>query len=97
MDRAMMQRHLAQAEWHVAEAEAHLARQRLLIRNLERDGHAARAARRFLKSLEETHALHVADRDRARAELRREERASGRMPRSPASAMTRPRGRTGAV
>lgn len=70
-----MRRHLAQAERHVAEGEAHLARQRALIRKLERDGHGSRAARRFLRSLEETQALHEADRDRVRAELRIAERA----------------------
>jgi regulator of protease activity HflC (stomatin/prohibitin superfamily) len=70
MDRAMLQKHLAQAERHVAEGEAHLARQRALIRKLERDGHGSRAARLFLRSLEETQALHLADRDRVRAELR---------------------------
>ena len=77
MDQAMIRRHLAQAERHVAEGEAHLARQRALIRKLERDGHGSRAARRFLRSLEETQALHEADRDRARMELRCAERASG--------------------
>ncbi|MGH8269523.1 MAG: hypothetical protein ACRES1_05625 [Steroidobacteraceae bacterium] len=70
MDRTMIRRHLAQAERHVEEGETHLARQRELVRKLERDGHGSRAARRFLRSLEETHALHVADRDRARTELR---------------------------
>lgn len=88
MDRAMMQRHLAQAEWRVAEAEAHLARQRALVRNLERDGHGARAARVFLRSLEETHALHLEDRDRIRAQLGRAEKAS-RTPRSAAAEMMR--------
>jgi len=75
MDQAIMQRHLARAERHVTEGEAHLARQRALIRKLERDGHGSRAARRFLRSLEETQALHEADRDRVRAELRIAERA----------------------
>jgi hypothetical protein len=84
MDRAMMLRHLAQAEWRVAEGEAHLARQRTLIRNLERDGQSARAARLFLSSLEETQAAHMADRDRVRAQLRHAQKPL-RTPRATAS------------
>jgi hypothetical protein len=84
MDKALMRRHLAQAERHVAEGEAHLARQRELIRKLERDGHGTRAARLFLRSLEETQALHLADRERIRRECRRAERAI-RMPAATAS------------
>ena len=75
MDPALMRRHLAQAERHVEEGEAHIARQRDLIRKLERDGHGTRAARLFLRSLEETQALHVADRERVRAEFRRAAKA----------------------
>ena len=89
MDETMLRRHLARAERHVAEGEVHLARQRELIRKLERDGHGSRAARRFLRSLEETQALHVADRDRVRAELRRACKTL-RTSRSPAVAMMRP-------
>lgn len=69
MDRTVLRRHLAQAQRHVEEGETHLARQRELVRKLERGGHGSRAARRFLRSLEETQALHVADRDRARTQL----------------------------
>ena len=75
MDPAFMRRLLAEAERHVAEGEALVARQRDLIRKLERDGHGTRAARLFLKSLEETQALHIADRDRVRAQFRRAEKA----------------------
>jgi hypothetical protein len=70
MDRAMLQKRLAEAERRVAEGEALLARQRALIRKLERDGHGSRAARVFLRSLEETQALHLANRDRVRAQRR---------------------------
>lgn len=70
MDRASLQKHLAQAEQHLLEVEGHLARQRLLIDRLEQyQGRGARAARLFLRSLEEMQALHVADRDRVRAQL----------------------------
>jgi hypothetical protein len=70
MDRVSLQKYLAQAERHVMEVEGHLARQRLLIHKLEQhQGRGARAARLFLRSLEAMQALHVADRDRVRAQL----------------------------
>lgn len=67
----MLRKHLARAERHVAEGAGHLARQRALMRKLKRDGHGTRAAGLFFSSLEAIQALHVADRDRIRAELAR--------------------------
>jgi len=61
--------HLAQAERHVAQGELHLIRQREIIDELERGGHDTASARDLLLKLEETQALHIADRDRIRAEL----------------------------
>ena len=76
MDEALLRRHLAQAERQVAEGEGQLARHRSLIRKLKRDGNGTRAARLFFSSLEEIQALHVAERDRLRAELERTARGS---------------------
>ena len=87
----MMSRHLAQAERHVAEGELYLARQRALIQKLERDGHGTRAARLFLKSLEDVQNLHLADRDRIRAQIRGQEKAV-RTRRSVPAGTVRPQG-----
>jgi hypothetical protein len=61
--------HLQQAERHVAEGERHLARQKEIVAELPGDGHDARAARALLAQFEDLLALHIADRDRIRAEL----------------------------
>lgn len=69
MDRAALKEHLTQAERHIATGERNLSQQRALLRELERDGHDTSAARALLGSFEELQALHLADRDRLRAEL----------------------------
>ncbi len=69
VDRAMVERHLAQAERHVAEGERHIARQRQIVVELESDGHDLEAARDLLAQFETMQAMHVADRDRLRGEL----------------------------
>ena len=61
--------HLAQAERHVVEGEEHLARQRALIDKLRRDGHDTTTAVELLHEFERSQAVHVAERDRIRAEL----------------------------
>ena len=61
--------HLAMAERHVARGEQIVARQRELVAELERDGHDVREAMALLKQFEALQALHVADRDRLRAEV----------------------------
>jgi HEAT repeat protein len=70
-ERAMIERHLTQAEGHVALGERHIARQIEIVAELERDGHeqTAIAARELLAMFEQTHKSHVEDRDRLRAEL----------------------------
>ena len=70
-DRATIQRHLAQAEAHVAQGEIHLARQKAIISELDRDGHAdaAETARELLVTFETSQKALVEDRDRLRAEL----------------------------
>jgi len=69
MDRAMLLDHLAQAEHHVSVGARHIARQREIIAELERTGADSTEANLLLQLLEELQALHLADRDRLRAEL----------------------------
>jgi hypothetical protein len=71
MDRQMLREHLQLAEKHVDEGEQHLRDQRRIVDELERDGHAksAEKARELLATMEQTQALHLADRDRLRAQL----------------------------
>jgi hypothetical protein len=69
VDRAMVEQHLAQAERHVAAGERHIARQREIVRELDHEGHDLNSARDLLVQFEEMQALHIADRDRLRAEL----------------------------
>jgi hemerythrin len=66
MDRAML---LQQAERHVLQADQHVRRQREIVRELERDGHDARMARKLLAEFEKLQAVHIADRDRIASEL----------------------------
>ena len=77
MDRAMIEKHLAQAERHVADGERHITRQRQIIAELERDGHDAGSAKELLTIFEETQAIHIADRDRLKEEARIADQRSG--------------------
>ena len=70
MERQILIDHLALAEKHVAQGEQHLARQRKVLETLARDGHDTATAADLLRTLEATQALHRAERDRLRAELR---------------------------
>lgn len=70
MDRGTVLRHLAAADRHVAEGERHIARQRELIAELERNGHASADARGLLATLEDMQTSHVAHQDRLRRELK---------------------------
>jgi hypothetical protein len=69
MDRAMLERHLAEAEMHITESERHIARQREIVTELENDGRDLKSAQALLTQLEAMQANHVVDRDRIRAEL----------------------------
>jgi hypothetical protein len=69
MDRAMLERYLAEAERHVTEGGEHIATQRRIIAELERDSHDTTNARQSLKQFEELQAIHIANRDRLRREL----------------------------
>jgi hypothetical protein len=64
MDRAMLQRHLAQAEQHVEQGQNHILQQETRIAQLDRDGHDTTEARKFLATLRETQAVHVESRER---------------------------------
>jgi hypothetical protein len=70
-DRAMIEKHLAQAEAHVLLGLGHIIRQKEILVQLERDGHekSAVAARDLLATFELTHKAHLEDRDRLRGEL----------------------------
>lgn len=69
MNRVTIADRLVSVERYVAIGEAHLGRLRDLISELEGRGHSADEARDLLRLLEETHALHVAHRDRLRDQL----------------------------
>jgi len=71
MDRETIQRHLDQAERLVAEGVLRIERQKRLIAELERDGHAAADAKRLLETLLDSQAIHEAHLRMVRAELRR--------------------------
>jgi hypothetical protein len=70
MDRVVLVHILAAAERHLAEAECQLDNQRERVAQLERDGLDTAEPMRLLIELEELQAIHVADRDRLRKELR---------------------------
>ena len=68
-NRAVIERHLAQAERAVALGTRHLDRQRGILVELEREGHNTVQAKELLVTFEESLALHIEDRDRLRKEL----------------------------
>jgi hypothetical protein len=70
-ERAMVKRHLEQAEQYVTLGEAHIARQKMIAAELERDGHdeAAVTARALLLTFEDAQSSHLQDRDHLREEL----------------------------
>lgn len=61
--------HLAQAERHIADGTAIIDKQKLLVLELERDGHDTSRSRDLLHQFEELQELHIADRERLIAEL----------------------------
>jgi hypothetical protein len=67
--RQLLQEHLVLAEKHISTGEHALEHQRAVVLELERDGHDSTEARSLLTTMEETQQLHVAGRDRLRAEL----------------------------
>jgi hypothetical protein len=69
MHRDQILRHLEAAERHVAQGEGVIKGQRDRIAELTRDGHDPSAATDLLRTFEATQALHIAGRDRIRADL----------------------------
>jgi hypothetical protein len=70
MDRAMLQKHLAQAARHFAAAERHVERQRRIVAHLKREGRDVTEASGVLLQFEVVQAMHIAEWDRLRKELR---------------------------
>jgi hypothetical protein len=68
MDPELSERQLEQAESAVASGERHITRQRQLISDLEALGIDTNRARDLLARFESLQVLHVAHRDRSRAE-----------------------------
>ena len=66
-----MLRHLKEAEQHVQNGEELLKRQRVLVDELDRDGHDTSTAREVLRTLEQSQSMHIADRDRVLEEVER--------------------------
>jgi len=69
MDEEALRRRLAQAEARVTQGYRYLARQREIVRELQRDGRDAQEARSWLTQFEELHAIYVADRNRLLRQL----------------------------
>lgn len=69
MGLSLIQVHLALLEEQVAQGERHIERQRDLVELLSRGGYDTADARALLQEFEESQAMHLADRDRLRAEL----------------------------
>ncbi len=71
----MAAQHYAQAEAAVRDGLGHIARQRIIIRELERGGHDARSAKQLLATYLELQVQHEEHRDRLKRELAQQERA----------------------
>jgi hypothetical protein len=69
MDRAVLERHLAQAERHILESQRHVSRQREIVAELANDGHDFSSAEDLLAQFETMLAAHIDHRDRIRTEL----------------------------
>jgi hypothetical protein len=74
MDREFLSWTLERAEQHIVQGAQHIRNQRELIARLAGRGHDAAVAQELLREFERTQAMHIADRDRLRAEL---EQSSG--------------------
>jgi hypothetical protein len=75
MDRELLRENLRLAESHVELGEHHISRQRELIAGLEKSGHDVSLARALLQTFEQSQSMHIADRERLRAELAESKRA----------------------
>ncbi|MBV9974077.1 MAG: hypothetical protein JO105_01650 [Hyphomicrobiales bacterium] len=70
--RALLQRHLAQAQKDVALGTRHVERQLEILAELGRDGHPTAQAEELLRTFEECLRLHIQGRDRLEKELAEE-------------------------
>ena len=70
MDRKLLEDRLSAVERQLVEVGRNVANQRELVSQLEREGHDTDSATRQLEQLVEVLAMHIADRDRIRKELR---------------------------
>jgi len=64
MDRANLERRLANAEKHIDEGMRHIAQQKKLIQGMEHLGRDASVSKKLLQTFEETVRLHKADREK---------------------------------
>ena len=64
MDRASLERRLANADKHIVEGMRHIAQQKKLIQGMERLGRDTSMSKQLLQTFEETVRLHTADRDK---------------------------------
>ena len=69
MDRAIVEKHLQQAQEHVAMGGQHVARQRQIVAELLDRGADVTEAIRLLANFEETQGMHLAHLERLEAEL----------------------------
>ncbi len=69
MDRATLEKDLAQADAHIAKGHERIALQHEIIAELDREGHDTVPARELLAAFENTEAMHVANRDRIAGKL----------------------------
>ena len=69
MDRATLEKDLAQAERHIAQGQKQIAVQRRIIAALEGDAYDTVIARELLATSEKKQAIAVAERDRIADEL----------------------------
>jgi hypothetical protein len=70
VSRTTIIQHLRQAEEHVRLGQKHLTNQRRIVTELGGAGHDAAAALKVLATIEAMYAVHVADRNRRRIELK---------------------------
>jgi hypothetical protein len=69
MDRASLERRLANADKHIGEGMRHIAQQKALIQGMERLGRDTSMSKQLLQTFEEMLRLHTADRDKLLREL----------------------------
>ena len=72
MDRASLERRLANANKHIDEGTRHVAQQKALVQGMERLKQDTSTAKQLLQTFEETLRLHTADRDELLRQLNAE-------------------------